>query len=155
MESFRMPPVLMILLLLSPAFWLAAGCSSDEARDFASRQDGPLTVENEGSPADVGAGFQAELVFSRKVSRKSGRPIGVASNFQSANKSYVNALLTCSGVRSDRTYVVHMVWVKPDGKEIFRRYAEVRSLEEPGEGVRTSSPTWTPRTCTRSGGTRS
>jgi hypothetical protein len=37
----------------------------------------------------------------------------------------VRARVALQNVRPDRTYSVHLVWVRPDGRELFRRYAEV------------------------------
>jgi hypothetical protein len=34
-------------------------------------------------------------------------------------------------VQPDRTHVVHLVWVRPDGRDLFRKYAEVTL--EPGQ----------------------
>ena len=121
MDSSRLK-IVVLLLLLPSALWLAAGCSSDEALSTAA-QDGP--------------GFQAELTLCRKVSRRSGRPIGESDQFLARKKSYVNAVLTCEEVQPDRPYVVHLVWVKPDGKELYRRYAEVVQNANPEGGRRT------------------
>lgn len=95
-----------VSLTLLPAMWLVAGCSSPEA-----------------SP---GSSFSGEITLCRKISRKSGRPIGVADEFKAAKKSYVNALVEFNDVRPDRDYTVHLVWVRPDGKDLFMKYAEVR-----------------------------
>ncbi len=37
----------------------------------------------------------------------------------------LRARVALQNVRPDRTYSVHLVWVRPDGRELFRRYAEV------------------------------
>jgi hypothetical protein len=79
--------------------------------------------------------FHGELVLCRKLSRKSGRPIGAATEFQMSEKSAVEALVDFRNAEPGKTYTVHMVWLKPGGKEMFRKYAEVR-LEPVGEGYR-------------------
>ena len=127
-----------LLLTLLSALVLTAGCSSEEARTVVSSR---LSVDDQSSPAATDSGFGAEITLCRKVSRKSGRPIGVSDNFKITAKSYVNALVEFTGVRSDRTYVVHLVWVRPDGKEMFRKYAEVTQSEISSAQFQTSI-TW-------------
>lgn len=118
-----MRPLLMtILLTLLPALWLAAGCGSPEARAVdraAASASGDSTA------------FRADISLARKVSRKSGRPIGEGDEFRVGPSSFVNALVDFQGVRLDRTYVVHLVWIRPDGRELFRKYAEVRQEAAP------------------------
>lgn len=116
----------LLLLALLSALVLAAGCSSDEARSVAASQ---ASIEEADALAD--APFGAAITFSRKVSKKSGRPIGAGEVFEMTARSYVNALVNFTNVQQDRTYVVHLVWVRPDGKKIFMKYAEV--IQNPGE----------------------
>jgi len=122
----------MLLLLLS-GLLLTAGCSSDEARSFASGS----SVAPDRSGAEASGEFSAAITLCRKVSRKSGRPIGAGDSFKMAGKSYVNALVDFRGVQPGRTYVVHLVWVRPDGKAIFRKYAEVVQTVQEDDSFRT------------------
>jgi hypothetical protein len=121
------------LLLLLPVLWLASGCSSDEALEMA-RVSGPAQEESLDQDKADHSGFSAEITLCRKVSKRSGRPIGEDVVFHPAARSYVNALVDFRGVREDRTYVIHLVWVKPDGKDLFRKYVEaVPVITEQGE----------------------
>jgi hypothetical protein len=122
-----------LLLILLSAFGLAAGCSSDEARSVATTS---LSEKIESDPQS--GDFQASVTLCRKVSRRSGRPIGEGDEFKVGARSYVNALVDFSGVSSWRPYVVHLVWVGPDGKEIFRKYAEVIQESVPDAGYQTA-----------------
>lgn len=126
----------MTLFILLSAIVLAAGCSSEEATRFLE--------EPESSAANMAAGygdFSADITFSRKVGRKSGRPIGVGKSFAMTAKSYVHGMVDFRGIQLDRTYVVHLVWVKPDGKDVFMKYAEVVQSEFPEGGFQTVT-TW-------------
>ena len=129
-----------VLLLLLPALWLVTGCSSDEAREMAlvsgQLQEGSLVQDRSPHP-----GFSAEITLCRKVSKRSGRPIGEDVVFHPAARSYVHALVDFRGVKEDRTYVIHLVWVRPDGKDLFRKYVEaVPVISEKGE--RQTLVTW-------------
>lgn len=115
----------LVVSLLS-ALVLTAGCTSEEARSVAG-------VEN-GKEAGGEDAFSVDLTLCRKVSRKSGRPIGENDEFSIAAKSYVNALVDFNQVKPGRPYVVHLVWVRPDGRELYRKYAQVQQFTaEPGQ----------------------
>lgn len=121
-----------LLIILLSALVLTAGCTSDEARSVAMTQEG---IEDASTPdTDL---FGAEVTFSRKVSKKSGRPIGAGTVFEMTTRSYVNALVDFTNVHQGRTYVVHLVWVRPDGKKIFMKYAEVLQNPDADSGHQT------------------
>ena len=105
--------LVLILVTLLSALVLAAGCS---------RQDPTLS---------------GQITLSRKVSRKTGRPIGEGDTFSPAAKSYVHGLVDFTGVSPNRTYVLHLVWVRPDGKDLFSKYAEVVQEKTSDSQVRT------------------
>nr|MEE4269067.1 hypothetical protein [Candidatus Krumholzibacteria bacterium] len=133
------------LLLLLSALWLVTGCSSDEAREMAlvsgQPREGSLVLDSSAQESPSMAGFSAEITLCRKVSKRSGRPIGEDVVFHPAARSYVNALVDFRGVKEDRTYVIHLVWVRPDGKDVFRKYVEVvPTISENGE--RQTLVTW-------------
>lgn len=107
-----MPLGLFLVLLV-----LGSGCASDEVRQFSTAQVGAV-------PGDEA--FAASVTMCRKVGGKTGRRIGAGHEFQMGKKSHVVGLLDCENVRPERPYTVHLVWVRPDGREMFRKYAEVR-----------------------------
>lgn len=137
-ESRLRPFLMTTLLTLLPALWLAAGCGSPEARDAQNTGPGVTAADS------LGSSFRADITLARKVSRKTGRPIGEGDEFRIGPHSYVNALVDFQGVRSGRTYVVHLAWIAPDGGELFRKYAEVRQdcplVEQPD--LRRTVITW-------------
>ena len=70
--------------------------------------------------------FDATVTLCRKVGTKSGRRIGAGNEFDMTEKSYVRAFADFTHVKTDRPYTVHLAWIRPDGREMFRKFAEVR-----------------------------
>lgn len=102
--------------LLSAVAILAAGlalggCESDESRRMRARDDTP------------GPALSIELC--RKVSKK-GKRQGVGSEFTIGSKSSVQAFADFTDLMPGRDYTAHLVWIRPDGRELFRRFAEFR-----------------------------
>ena len=143
--------VLLVALLLSAvlAAVLTTGCESRDARQLQARSavTADRVAEAGGSDAsdasdtseatasayatnphdrpDTTGFFDTEITFCRRIGKKSGKRIGTAQHFQTAEKRYVHGLVDFRNIRPHRLYAVHLVWIKPGGKEIFRRYAEV------------------------------
>lgn len=106
------------ILVMVPV--LLAGCASEESRSLTAARQGWETGADD---------FSLEVELCRKVSRKSGRRIGVGDEFKVTQKSYVRAFADFKNVQQDRDYTVHLVWIKPGGKELFRKFVEVRQTE--------------------------
>jgi hypothetical protein len=87
------------------------GCESDESRRMRARDDTP------------GPALSVELC--RKVSKK-GKRQGVGSEFTIGSKSSVQAFADFTDLAPGRDYTAHLVWIRPDGRELFRRFAEFR-----------------------------
>ncbi len=81
--------------------------------------------------------FSVEATLCRKVSRKSGRRIGVGHEFKVGKKSSVRALVDFANVQAGRPYTVHLAWIRPDGREMFRKFAEVRQIRMAEDEYRT------------------
>ncbi len=101
-------------LLLMELLAGLAGCEQDAVR----------RVRN-GEACSAADSFRAEVTFCRRVSRRSGQRLGVGHEFRIAEKSYVRAFVDFAGVQPQRTHSVHLVWIRPDGQELFRKYAEI------------------------------
>lgn len=112
-----MKPSLLFSFVLLAAALLFSGCTSDEVQQMENVEISGESPEN---------AFAVETTLCRKVSRKSGRRIGVGQEFKVAKKSYVRAFVDFENVQVDRPYTVHLVWIRPDGKEMFRKYASVQ-----------------------------
>lgn len=115
---------LLVSLLFATFLLLLSGCTSEEVKQM---ENASLSGENSD---DV---FSVETTLCRKVGRKSGRRIGAGDEFKVTKKSYVRAFVDFENVNPDRPYTVHLVWIRPDGKEMFRKYADVRQ-NQLGEG---------------------
>jgi len=108
------------LLVFSLLLLLLAGCSSEEVKQVRAAQMGETLADD---------AFSVETTLCRKVSRKSGRRIGVGDEFKVRKKSNVRALVDFNNVKTDRPYTVHLSWIRPDGREMFRKFAEVRQYQ--------------------------
>ncbi len=100
-----------LLAALAALLMLLAGCESREARSIA---------------AGDGDGPALEVAFYGKVSRKSGRRSDRTDTFTMDDKARVYAFADFTGLAPDRDYTVHLVWIRPDGRELFRKYADLR-----------------------------
>jgi len=107
-----------LLILAMVMLALASGCESPEARVIAMDEK-------------VDDSFAATVELCRKVSKKSGKRIGISNEFRMTSKSNVRAFLDVENVELERTYTWHLSWVKPDGKEMFRKFAEVKTIAVP------------------------
>lgn len=121
MKAFG-PALLGVSLLI--AIGACGGCEQSLMKERSPAGVGP-------SEADASTGrCSAEVTLCRKVGKKSGKRIGVGNRFTSDKKSYVYAFVDFSGAEPGKTYSVHLVWIKPGGKEMYRKYAEVTLVEE-------------------------
>jgi len=108
---------LLVLGLLAAILLPMSGCASEEVKQVRA------AALDEASAEDA---FTLTATLCRKVGSKSGRRIGVGSEFTMTKKSYVRAFVDFGNVKPDRPYTVHLAWIRPDGREMFRKYAEVR-----------------------------
>ena len=121
-----------VLIAVLAGLLMIGGCASEEVRELqvAAAAD---------EPADDA--FTASVTLCRKVGSKSGRRIGIGTEFACEEKAWVRAFADFANVRAGRTYTAHLVWIRPDGQELFRRYAEVtQEVIQPAaesEGYRT------------------
>lgn len=104
------------------ALALLAGCSQDEVR----------AVRAAAAAADVGAApadgaFQGELVFCRRIGTKSGKRLDVGDRFAASDEERDRNIHAFADLRNlpPGVHQVHVVWLKPGGEELFRKYAEV------------------------------
>jgi len=121
--------ILVALILVSGL--VLTGCEQETIQQFQS--DRVAVAGGADPPTDS---FWAEVSFCRKIGRKTGKRIGCGDKFFPEQKSYVHGLVDFSGLVPGEVYAVHLVWLKPNGKEIFRRYAEI-FLEAGDQGYTT------------------
>lgn len=118
----------LILGLMVAAVMLLSGCASEETQQV-------LAARSEESADD--SAFAAQVTLCRKVGSKTGRRIGAGNEFVMSTKSYVRAFVDFTNVKPGRPYTVHMAWIRPDGREMFRKYAVVSQGEAAEEGFST------------------
>ena len=109
---------------------LCAGCADDAVR----------TARRGDAGED---GFGAELVFCRRVGAKTGKRLDVGDSFvmdTDKNSRYVYGFVDLRNVPPGRERQVHLVWIRPDGNELFRRFGTVQ-VEPDSAGWRTQL-TW-------------
>jgi hypothetical protein len=109
------------LLFCALVFMCVIGCGQE---DVARIRDGAsLTAET----TATAEGFGADVVLCRRVGSKTGKRIAVGDSFvedPEKRNRYIHAFLDVTGAPLD-VHQVHLVWIKPDGKEMFRKSAEV------------------------------
>jgi hypothetical protein len=94
------------------------GCSSEE-HDQALAFDQAVAAGEK--PARDG--FHSRLVFHERTGEdKWDRDKDL--EFRIRKESELRARASFENVRPGQTYTVHLVWIRPDGKELFRRFAE-------------------------------
>jgi hypothetical protein len=97
--------------------------SCEQQTGRASRS-GPAGVRATAGGEETGRP-EASLVFCRGISRKTGRPLGVADRFVVGRSRSVSACLDLTGLCVGKTYAIHLIWLGPQNDEIFRKYADV------------------------------
>ncbi len=112
---------------------LALGACTDS--DYRQAHATPTTTSLTTS-ADSTA-FGVDVTLCRKIGRKTGRRIGVGTTFRMSEKSRVQAVVDFTNVTAGKDYTVHLVWIRPDGREMYRRFAEVRQEAVAAETFRT------------------
>jgi len=118
---------LLVPSLLAAVFLLLSGCTSEEVQQVrAVHASESLADDTLGDDTLADDAFSVAVTLCRKVGSKSGRRIGAGHEFKMSKKSYVRAFVDFANVKVERPYTVHLVWIRPDGREMFRKYAEVR-----------------------------
>lgn len=95
-----------------------AACESREARRIRAGDDPD--------------GARLEVSFWEQYSRKHDRRSGRTDEFTIADEARVRAFADFENLRAGRDYTVHLVWIGPDGREIFRKFGEFRWGGRPG-----------------------
>lgn len=110
------------LLTLAAATLLAmlalSGCSSDEHEQALAYDQAVAAGEKPDKES-----FHCRLLFHERSGDKDWER-NKDLVFSIRKKSEVRARASFERVRPGQTYGVHLVWIRPDGRELFRRYAE-------------------------------
>jgi hypothetical protein len=121
-------PALAILALLALAALHAGspGCSSRSDTAVAAADSTRVY------PSLDGSGPEVSITFCRKVSSRTGRPIGESQEFTMRPRGKVRALVEIGGPPPEghRDLVIHAVWVGPDDEEIFTKRVDLAPDDE-------------------------
>ncbi|MBU0742191.1 hypothetical protein KKG45_11200 [bacterium] len=115
------------LLLLAAVLACMAGCGQEDV----ARVRGGVSIAD----ADAAAGpvFDAQIVLCRRVGSKTGKRLDIGESFAEGYETrdrYIHAFVDFTGARAG-VHQVHLVWIRPGGKELFRMFAEVRVTPAP------------------------
>ncbi|MBN2170652.1 MAG: hypothetical protein JW819_04930 [Candidatus Krumholzibacteriota bacterium] len=116
---------IIILAAAAAAALALAGCSQDDITSFQSAQS--QLAED---PAALDGLFQAEITFCERVTR-SGRPLRPLDSVVIGEGNDVHGHVAFANAEPGRLYSLHLVWRKPDGGKLFRRWYDV--VVEEGE----------------------
>ena len=102
------------------ACMLFTGCESED------RQEALLyaNLEAAGDAPEPAELFHTDVTLYRRYTGSKWR-LDKDHVFTVKDESHIKARIGFRDVRPDRTYSVHLAWIRPDGREMFRRYAEV------------------------------
>ncbi|MDO9695691.1 MAG: hypothetical protein Q7W56_13310 [Candidatus Latescibacteria bacterium] len=111
-----------LITLALTALALFAGCGQDDVqavREAAAVQDGDAKTADDA--------LQAELVFCRRIGAKSGKRLEVGDSFKASDDERDRNIHAFADLRNlpPGVHQIHVVWLKPGGEELFRKYAEV------------------------------
>lgn len=105
----------LILVLLA-----TLGCETDERREDRAYD----ALAAAGADVDDSELFHCEVDLYRRYTGSTWMH-DKDHVFTIKDESHVKAEVNLYNPRPGRTYSVHLAWIRPDGREIFRRYAEV------------------------------
>ena len=86
-------------------------------------------------PAHFGGG-QADLFLYRITSRKTGERLGVARSFRVEQDRQVRSVLQLHGLKPGTELLVHVLWLNPDGKEVYTKEVHIREQDWSNEALR-------------------
>jgi hypothetical protein len=122
-----------ILLIIAIGVLALTGCTQDSVNDFKAAE-----AELSHNPQALDDLFSGEIVFCRRLGKKTGKIFGEDDIFKMAEKSSVMGVVDFANAELGKTYGIHLVWLGPDRHEMFRYYAEV-VVEATGEGGYTAN----------------
>lgn len=72
-------------------------------------------------PADAREGIAASITFCSKVGKSSGKLYGVADTFALKEGAKVWGVVDLDGFQPGEDLVLHLLWIKPNGKRAFAK----------------------------------
>ena len=111
-------------ILMFVAYMFTTGCETEDRQESllqANLEAADEAADEAAAPADL---FHTEVTLYRRYTGSKWR-LDKDHVFTVKDESHIKARVGFRNVRPDRTYSVHLAWIRPDGREMFRRYAEV------------------------------
>ena len=108
------------VILMSGVFMLTSGCETEDRLQSLSHANLVAAGEADES-ADL---FHTDVTLYRRYTGSKWR-LDKDHVFTVKDESHIKAKVSFRNVRPGRTYSVHLAWIRPDGREMFRRYAEI------------------------------
>jgi hypothetical protein len=115
---------LLLMAVVGAAALIGAGCSTEDERT-AARHAELMAAGQEAAAAEL---FHVTAQLRHRTAGTRWRA-PAALEFPVRDESFVRADVTLHNLRPHRTYSVHLAWIRPDGREMFRRHAEVTRHE--------------------------
>ena len=114
-------------------FWAAPLCLAGPLALTACTQSGvsaPAAADTVAValPAHLGYG-EARLLLYRITSARSGERLGVGRRFHLEPDRQVRAVLQLDGLYPDQQLLLHLMWINPDGKEVYTKEVRIESEE--------------------------
>ncbi len=81
-------------------------------------------------------GATADLFLYRITSRKTGERLGVARTFRVEQDRQVRSVVRLRNLRPGAELLVHVLWLNPDGKEVYTKEVHVRPHDWQDEALR-------------------
>jgi len=81
-------------------------------------------------------GATADLFLYRITSRKTGERLGVARTFRVEQDRQVRSVLQFRDLQPGTELLVHVLWLNPDGKEVYTKEVHVRPGDWQNEAIR-------------------
>jgi len=116
-------------VVLAAAVLSVGACEQAEVKEV---REGGVAVLTPGE-------FSAEVTFCRRVGSRTGKRIAIDETFpvrEGKRYKYVYGFADIADVPIDRDHQLHLVWIEPDGTELFRRFGTVR-VKAVDDGYRT------------------
>jgi len=134
MDSKRIGRAGLLSVLAAGALLAGAFCQSGCEPYGVSAAAGADTV-SVALPAHFG-GARADLFLYRITSRKTGERIGVARSFRVEQDRQVRSVLQLRDLKPGTELLVHVLWLNPDGKEVYTKEIRVREQDWSDEALR-------------------
>ncbi|MBE0637144.1 MAG: hypothetical protein IH598_01320 [Bacteroidales bacterium] len=108
-----------------------SGCSSRSSVPFADEDQ--TIIYPPKSPDDI----SATITLCRKISKKTGKPVGAGTVFKIKEKENLRAVIDLENAftHGNRALMFHFDWIKPDGKSLFLKPVTL----SPGDSTSTIS----------------